>query len=177
MQFTLGCIGEQGGYDAATEIALSSKYPQIRTMTVGTSTTSYHPLPELLTMTLPWSVASPKSIGLGNWSATSAVCWFYAKDLFDKTKIPQGIISSNWGGTIIQSWMDNSTNAKCGTHNPKTNKEEPPKYVSTPAPPPPLCFSAMHVHVQRACAAQQHRLGMARTACTSHQHAPCENIS
>jgi hypothetical protein len=26
-----------------------------------------------------------------------------------------GIISSNWGGTIIQSWSDNATNAKCAS--------------------------------------------------------------
>ena len=42
-----------------------------------------------------------------------AVCWYYAKDLYDETHVPQGIVSSNWGGTFIQSWMDNATNAKC----------------------------------------------------------------
>ena len=27
-----------------------------------------------------------------------------------------GIVSSNWGGTIIQSWSDNATNAKCSKY-------------------------------------------------------------
>ena len=76
--------------------------------------TSYTPLQQLsVAPTLPWSVAGNASIGLGNWTATSAVCWFYARDLFDATKVPVGIISSNWGGTIIQSWADNATNARC----------------------------------------------------------------
>ena len=44
---------------------------------------------------------------------TSAVCWYYAKSLFDRTRIPQGIISSNFGGSFIQTWMDNATNAQC----------------------------------------------------------------
>lgn len=71
---SLGCIGQQNGYDAAAEIAASAAYPSIRTMTVGETTTSYTPLQELaVAPTLPWSVAGPASIGAGNWSATSAV--------------------------------------------------------------------------------------------------------
>jgi hypothetical protein len=57
--------------------------------------------------------AGNTTIGFGNWTATSAVCWFYAKDLFDATKVPVGIVSSSWGGTIIQAWADNTTNANC----------------------------------------------------------------
>lgn len=74
MQFTLGCIGQQQGYDAAAEIAAAAAYTLIRTMTVGETTTSYTPLTQLaVAPTLPWSVASPATIGFGNWSATSAV--------------------------------------------------------------------------------------------------------
>jgi len=68
----------------------------------------------------------------GNWSSTSAVCWFYAKDLYEATKIPQGIISSNWGGTIIQSWSDNATNAKCGKAGTELLGLELPAGVEAP---------------------------------------------
>ena len=36
-QFSLAQIGQQGGYDAAGEIAKADGYPGIRTMTVGPS--------------------------------------------------------------------------------------------------------------------------------------------
>lgn len=117
MQFTVGCIGEQLGYDANAEIADANNYPHIRTMTVLQTTTSYDPMMELPPVAVyPWAVASNLTIGHGNWSATSAVCWFYARDLYDATQVPVGIVGSNWGGTIIQSWSDNATNAECSAH-------------------------------------------------------------
>ena len=118
MQFTLGCIGTQLGYNATEEIAESAAYPLVRTMTVGQTTTSYYPLQELaVAPTLPWSVASPASIGFGNWSATSAVCWFYGRYLHDALNVPIGLVSSNWGGTIIQSWSDNATTTVCAAED------------------------------------------------------------
>jgi hypothetical protein len=37
-------------------------------------------------------VADPKVIGMGAWSATSAACWFYGRNLVDTLKIPVGLI-------------------------------------------------------------------------------------
>ncbi len=68
MQFTLDCIGTRDGYNATAEAAEAANYPTIRTMTVGTYTTSYVPLAQLgAPPLLPWSVASPATIGGGNW--------------------------------------------------------------------------------------------------------------
>ena len=131
--FTVSQIGEQVGFDAAAEIADANNYPSIRTMTVGQTSTSYQPLQELaMEPTLPWSVANSASIGVGNWTATSAVCWFYAKDLYNALGVPVGIISSNWGGTIIESWSDNATNAKCSEQRRKEAGAARPEGVEGP---------------------------------------------
>lgn len=131
MQFTVECIGTEAGYNATADIAESINYPLIRTMTVGQTTTSYYPLQQLaVPPILPWSVASPASIGDGNWSATSAVCWFYGKNLFDALQVPVGLVSSNWGGTIIESWVDNSTNAECVATPSATVKSAPEGFVN-----------------------------------------------
>lgn len=118
MQFTVDCLGYHDGYNATAEANEAANYPSVRTMTVGTSTSSHTPLLQLgAPPIMPWSIATAKTIGAGNWSATSAACWYYGRDLFDATQIPQGLISSNWGGTIIESWVDNATNALCNANN------------------------------------------------------------
>ena len=35
----------------------------------------------------------------------SAIGYFFAKDIFEKTNVPIGIISSTWGGTRIEHWQ------------------------------------------------------------------------
>ena len=156
-------VKRQNGYDADAEIAKADNYPLVRTMTVGTSPLlpSYHPVPELqASPQLPWSVAGKDTVGLGNWTATSAVCWYYAKTLFDKTNVPQGIISSNWGGTFIQSWIDNSTNAKCsavsgvdGKDNHTGGQYSPPA-VAMDASRQPWAFSNTTASAARGTAGQ-----------------------
>ena len=110
-----GCVADDAcGYNATAAIAEGVKYPNIRTMTVGTTTTSYTPLAELgVPPTLLWTPANPAALGQGYWTATSAVCWYFGKGLYDKLQIPIGLISSNWGGTIIESWVDNATLSQC----------------------------------------------------------------
>ena len=34
----------------------------------------------------------------------SAVCWLFARNMYDKFKIPIGLVASYWGGTPIQAW-------------------------------------------------------------------------
>lgn len=35
----------------------------------------------------------------------SALAYFFAKDLYEKTGVPVGIINSSWGGTPVEAWM------------------------------------------------------------------------
>jgi sialate O-acetylesterase len=36
---------------------------------------------------------------------SSAIGYFFAKDIFEKTNVPIGIITSSWGGTRIEQWQ------------------------------------------------------------------------
>lgn len=47
-----------------------------------------------------WRVLAPENV-----SDFSAISYFLANDLYEKTGIPQGVIASSWGGTPIQSWI------------------------------------------------------------------------
>ena len=35
----------------------------------------------------------------------SALCYFFAKLLEEKTGVPVGIINSSWGGTPVEAWI------------------------------------------------------------------------
>lgn len=47
-----------------------------------------------------WRVLAPENV-----SDFSALSYFLANDLYEKTGIPQGVIATSWGGTPIQSWI------------------------------------------------------------------------
>ena len=49
-----------------------------------------------------WQECSPKTV-----PEFSAVCYFFASQLWNELKIPIGVIDSNWGGTPACAWMDN----------------------------------------------------------------------
>jgi len=47
-----------------------------------------------------WKPVEPDTVG-----DASAVCYYMARSLQQKLKIPIGFIASDWGGTTIQSWI------------------------------------------------------------------------
>lgn len=51
-----------------------------------------------------WASAHPASVT--DFSATG---YFFGRELYDKLKIPIGLISSNWGGTVAEAWTDKAT--------------------------------------------------------------------
>ena len=48
----------------------------------------------------PWEVCSPATAG-----GFTAVGFYFAREILQKTKVPIGIIDSNWGGTRIEPWI------------------------------------------------------------------------
>lgn len=60
-----------------------------------------------------WSISPASRLANGQWQSASknsfgdfsAVGYFFGKRIFQETKIPIGLIGSNWGGANIESWM------------------------------------------------------------------------
>ncbi len=51
-----------------------------------------------------WKIASAASV-----SEFSAVAYFYARQLYQKLKVPVGVICTSWGGSRIEAWMSKET--------------------------------------------------------------------
>ena len=57
-----------------------------------------------------WQVCTPETlVKTGEWSGFSAVGYYFGRSLRDYTHQPVGLISSNWGGTRIHSWISLDT--------------------------------------------------------------------
>ena len=87
--------------NAEAEIATSAN-PQIRLLTVPHAND-----PAMQTRfggPVPWSIATPSTV-----AGFSAACYFMARELQSKLKIPLGLIQSTWGGSNIEAWVPAST--------------------------------------------------------------------
>ncbi len=81
----------------ADDIA-QAQYPEIRQFLVPNTTSLQGPQPDL-----PggyWKPATPGEVG-----RFSAVAYFFARQLYEKYKVPIGIINASWGGTPIAAWL------------------------------------------------------------------------
>lgn len=81
--------------NAQQEIA-AANYPNIRLFTVEKAT-SFVPKSDLAGG--EWLECNPANI-----APFSAVAYFFGRKINRDTKIPVGLISTNWGGTNIQAW-------------------------------------------------------------------------
>ena len=96
---------------------VAASYPNIRVFTVGQGTQSQTPLTDLASVEQNWTAATPVSIGNGDFTYFSAICYYTGRDLLVKTGVPLGLISNNWGGTCLQSRVDPGISASCGLTN------------------------------------------------------------
>lgn len=77
------------------EEIVNATYPNIRLFTVLTNA-SPKPLNDV---TGSWSACSPNTI-----KTFSAVAYFFGRDLYQKLRVPIGLISTSWGGTKAEAW-------------------------------------------------------------------------
>jgi hypothetical protein len=73
----------------------NANFPAIRLFTVLTNA-SPKPLDDV---SGSWKECSPASI-----NTFSAVAYFFGRDLYQKLKMPIGLISTSWGGTKAEAW-------------------------------------------------------------------------
>jgi sialate O-acetylesterase len=78
----------------------NANYPQIRLFDVGTDFKAE----EQKDCKGEWKICSPQTAG-----DFSAVAYFFAREIFNRTKIPQGIITSAVGGSSCQAWVSRKT--------------------------------------------------------------------
>lgn len=107
MQFTV-----DSAFNASNEVQAANNYPMIRLFTAS-EIGAAKPQIELLKIEEPWSVASNLTVGGGNWSYFSAMCWFFGRNLHEFRKYPIGLIGSNYGGTPIRYWSSPDAISKC----------------------------------------------------------------
>lgn len=81
--------------NAATEIA-AAQYPKIRIFRVEHRPSDF-PRSDVEAKT--WAVCTPESA-----ADSSAVAYFFARNLYQKMNIPIGLVETFWGGTAAESW-------------------------------------------------------------------------
>ncbi|MBV9868686.1 MAG: hypothetical protein JO316_25295 [Abitibacteriaceae bacterium] len=85
--------------NAQQEIA-NANYPMIRLYTVPKSIqTEPQPL-----VNSQWQVCDPQTVANGGWGGFSAVSYFFGRGLYQKLKVPIGLIHTSWGGTVAEAW-------------------------------------------------------------------------
>ena len=86
--------------DNPKEEAEKAKYPLIRMVKVQHNAAK-EPVDDV---NATWAVCSPDSV-----PKFSAIGYFFARKLHQDLKVPVGIISTNWGGTIAEAWTSHAT--------------------------------------------------------------------
>jgi sialate O-acetylesterase len=83
--------------DAGSEAALSAN-DRIRQVTIARVTSAV--ARKDFDAPLEWKIAGP-----GTTEHFSATCYYFVRELQKTVNVPQGIVSSNWGGSRIEPWM------------------------------------------------------------------------
>jgi sialate O-acetylesterase len=118
----------------------SSNYPEIRLFTVKKRTSQ---TPQLNLEEGEWWDCSPISS-----PKFSAVAYFFGRSLYEKLKVPIGLINTSWGGTIAETWTSSDMISKNPALSPmldNLNKIDMTKSSTTLGPNsfPTLLYNGM----------------------------------
>lgn len=85
-----------GKIDNYKEEIANANYPMIRHFKVPNQVSST-PLTDVSGGS--WQICSPATAG-----DFSAVAYFFGRELYNKLKVPIGLLNTSWGGTIVETW-------------------------------------------------------------------------
>ena len=93
MEMPIDGWGKVNNYEK--EIA-AANYPMIRHIKVPDTVSS---TPQDNIPKADWKICSPETAG-----DFTAAGYFFARELYNKLKIPIGLINTSWGGTMVETW-------------------------------------------------------------------------
>ncbi len=83
--------------DGFQDELIQQNFPLIRHLKVERAINT---LPQKNIAPTDWKIANASTIG-----DFSGVAYFFAKKMYQETKIPIGLINSSWGGTNVETWI------------------------------------------------------------------------
>ena len=102
-------------FNASEEWEYSKQYTDIRYTRVVTESAEKSDDTMDINLTHEWSDPTQNQ-----FQYMSAVCFLYARNIYDQVGIPLGLVVSAWGGTHIESWSTPEMLEQCGI-----DKEQP----------------------------------------------------
>ncbi|WP_343570039.1 sialate O-acetylesterase [Sphingobacterium sp.] len=98
----------------------AANFPNIRILQIPKATAN-QPTTAVKVESGGWNPVTPQSI-----PEFSATAYFFAREIYEKTGIPIGLIHSSWGGTIIEAWMSREALSPFSTYTAAIEKIQRP---------------------------------------------------
>lgn len=98
----------------------AANFPNIRILQIPKATAN-QPTAAVKVESGGWNPVTPQSI-----PEFSATAYFFAREIYEKTGIPIGLIHSSWGGTIIEAWMSREALSPFSTYTAAIEKIQRP---------------------------------------------------
>ena len=117
-------------FNSTSEIA-AADHPMLRLFTAAQNQ-AREPLDDIVAQPLAdgsvgWKVATPKTVGGPDWEYFAATCYYFGRDLllsFNRT-VAIGLLASNKGATMIETWLTDEACATCGVDVAVPPENEP----------------------------------------------------